>query len=85
MREFDLLNNYPVIKKRYVSKNSRTIKNRIVASYRGKKFYDGKRLTYKNLDIIYNLKGLIKFNRGGERGGVSSGLTLGGTTTPVYS
>lgn len=43
MREFDLLNNYPVIKKRYVSKNSRTIKNRIVASYRGKKFYDGKR------------------------------------------
>ena len=35
--------------------------------------------------IIYNLKGLIKFNRGGERGGVSSGSTLGGTTTLVYS
>jgi len=43
MREFDLLNNYPVLKKRYVSKNSRTIKNRIIASYRKKNFYDGKR------------------------------------------
>ena len=43
MREFDLLSNYPVLKKRYVSKNSRTIKNRIAASYRSKSFYDGKR------------------------------------------
>ena len=43
MREFDLLSNYPVLKKRYVSKNSRTIKNRITASYRSKSFYDGKR------------------------------------------
>ncbi len=43
MREFDLLSNYPILKKRYVSKNSRTIKNRITASYRGKSFYDGKR------------------------------------------
>ena len=43
MREFDLLSDYPVLKKRYVSKNSRTIKNRIIASLRGKSFYDGKR------------------------------------------
>ena len=43
MKEIDLLSNYPVLKKRYVSKNSRTIKNRITASYRDKNFYDGKR------------------------------------------
>jgi ubiquinone/menaquinone biosynthesis C-methylase UbiE len=43
MKEIDLLTNYPVLKKRYVSKNSRTIKNRIIASYRDKNFYDGKR------------------------------------------
>ena len=43
MREFNLLSDYPVLKKRYVSKNSRTIKNRIIASRRGKSFYDGKR------------------------------------------
>jgi ubiquinone/menaquinone biosynthesis C-methylase UbiE len=43
MREFDLLNNYLTLKKRYVSKNTRTIKNRIIASYREKDFYDGKR------------------------------------------
>ena len=43
MREFNLLSDYPVLKKRYVSKNSRTIKNRIIASLRGKNFYDGKR------------------------------------------
>ena len=43
MREFDLLSDYPVLKKRYVSKSSRTIKNRIIASLRGKSFYDGKR------------------------------------------
>jgi len=43
MKEFNLLSDYPVLKKRYVSKNSRTIKNRIIASYRGKSFYDGKR------------------------------------------
>ena len=43
MREIDLLTNYPVLKKRYVSKNSRTIKNRIIASYRDKNFYDGNR------------------------------------------
>ena len=43
MKEIDQLSNYPVLKKRYVSKNSRTIKNRITASYRDKNFYDGKR------------------------------------------
>lgn len=43
MREFDLLSIYPSLKKRYVSKQTRKIENRIVASYRGKKFYDGKR------------------------------------------
>ena len=43
MREFNLLNSYPVLKKRYVSENTRTIKNRIIASYRDKNFYDGKR------------------------------------------
>ena len=43
MREFDLLNIYPNLKSRYVNKNSRTIKNRIIASYKGKEFYDGHR------------------------------------------
>jgi hypothetical protein len=43
MREFDLLNIYPNLKKRYFSKNFRTIKNRITSSYKGKEFYDGKR------------------------------------------
>ena len=43
MREFDLLNIYPNLKNRYVSKNSRTIKNRITASYKSKEFYDGHR------------------------------------------
>ena len=44
MREFDILGKYPQPKKpRIVSKNLRTIQNRIIASYRGKEFYDGKR------------------------------------------
>lgn len=43
MREFNLLYGYPILKSRYVSKNTRTIKNRIVASYREQEFYDGKR------------------------------------------
>ncbi len=43
MKEFDLLSDYPILKKRYVSKNFRTIKSRILASYRGREFYDGKR------------------------------------------
>ena len=52
MREFDLLDIYPNLKKRYFSKNFRTIKNRIISSYKGKEFYDGKRSNgyggYKN-------------------------------------
>jgi hypothetical protein len=43
MREFDLLDIYPNLNKRYFSKNFRTIKNRIISSYKGKEFYDGKR------------------------------------------
>ena len=43
MREFYLLKNYSNLKQRYVGKNLRTVKNRIVASYRGKEFYDGHR------------------------------------------
>ena len=43
MREFNLLKNYSNLKQRYVGKNLRTVKNRIVASYRGKEFYDGNR------------------------------------------
>jgi len=44
MREFDALQGYPEPqKKRSVSANTRTIENRIVASYRGRDFYDGSR------------------------------------------
>tara|TARA_B100000787_G_scaffold76069_1_gene56011 strand:- start:6872 stop:7549 length:678 start_codon:yes stop_codon:yes gene_type:complete len=43
MKEFDLLSIYPSLNKRFVSKNTRKIENRIIASYRGKEFYDGKR------------------------------------------
>lgn len=44
MREFDLLSDYPEPKKkRLVSKNYRTIKNRIIASYRDKNLFDGDR------------------------------------------
>ena len=44
MREINILTNYPGPKKpRVVHKNIRTIKNRIIASYKGKEFYDGKR------------------------------------------
>lgn len=43
MREFDLLNIYPNLKIRYINKNSRTIKNRIIATYKDKEFYDGNR------------------------------------------
>lgn len=43
MREFNLLQNYSSLKLRFVSKNLRTIKNRIIASYKGKEFYDGDR------------------------------------------
>ena len=45
MNRVNLLGNYPNPKnKRYVSENLRTINHRIVASYRGKEFYDGKRI-----------------------------------------
>ena len=43
MREYNLLQNYSSLKLRFVSKNLRTIKNRIIASYKGKEFYDGAR------------------------------------------
>ena len=44
MKEFNLLSDYPKSQsKRYVSENLRTIKHRIVASYRDKEFYDGDR------------------------------------------
>ena len=45
MVKINLLGSYPNPKnKRYVSENLRTIKHRIVASYRDKEFYDGKRI-----------------------------------------
>ena len=45
MKKVNLLGSYPNPKnKRYVSENLRTIKHRIVASYRGKEFYDGRRI-----------------------------------------
>lgn len=44
MREFNALKNYPQPKEpRYVGPHIRTIKNRIAASYRDKRYYDGDR------------------------------------------
>ena len=44
MKRINLLNTYPNPKnRRYVNDKLITIKNRIIASYRGKEFYDGKR------------------------------------------
>ena len=44
MREFDILANYPSPKKpRLVGKDLRSIKNRIIASYQDKDFFDGDR------------------------------------------
>lgn len=43
MKEYDLLSNYKTLKKRLFSKNYRNIKNRILASYKNKEFYDGQR------------------------------------------
>jgi hypothetical protein len=44
MREFDALQGYPEPKnKRVINSDSRTIENRIIASYRGEEFYDGSR------------------------------------------
>ena len=45
MREFDALKGYPTPKqKRYVGQNVRSIKNKITASYRDEKYYDGNRV-----------------------------------------
>lgn len=43
MREFDLLKIYPNIKARLVSKTTRTIRNKIIATRKDKEFYDGDR------------------------------------------
>ena len=44
MRKFNLLNEYPKLNTiRYVGENLRTIRHRIVASYKSKEFYDGNR------------------------------------------
>lgn len=44
MREYNLLEEYPALSKpRFVSKNDRNIKHRIIASYREKDFFDGNR------------------------------------------
>lgn len=44
MREFDALRVYPGPKEpRYAGENIRTIKNRIIASYRDERYYDGER------------------------------------------
>ena len=43
MREFNALKDYPQPKERYVGANIRTIKNRIIASYLDKEYYDGDR------------------------------------------
>jgi len=44
MREFNALQGYPEPKEpRCVGSNVRTIKNKIIASYRGKEYYDGNR------------------------------------------
>ncbi|MBF0385323.1 MAG: methyltransferase domain-containing protein [Candidatus Omnitrophica bacterium] len=43
MREFSVLDGYPQPKARIVGKNIRTIKNKIIASYRDERYYDGDR------------------------------------------
>lgn len=44
MREFNALRDYPQPKEpRYIGPNIRTIKNRIIASYRDERYYDGQR------------------------------------------
>ena len=43
MREFNALKDYPQPKERHVGPGIRTIKSRIIASYRGKEYYDGDR------------------------------------------
>jgi len=45
MREFDALQGYPKPKqRRYVGQDVRSIKNKIIASYRDKEYYDGNRI-----------------------------------------
>ena len=44
MREFDLLKDYSKKTIRKISKNFRTIENKIIATYKDKRFYDGKRM-----------------------------------------
>ena len=64
MNRVNLLGNYPNPKnKRYVSENLRTINHRIVASYRGKEFYDGKRIFGKKYTQTYAefLEGDLKY------------------------
>ena len=62
MKEFDLLGGYPEPKKpRFVNQNLRTIKNRIVASYRGKEFFDGERNDgYGGMDYDGRWKSIAK-------------------------
>ena len=43
MREFNALGAYPQPKERVVGPDVRTIKNKIIASYRDEKYYDGER------------------------------------------
>ena len=43
MREFNALGAYPQPKERIVGSDIRTIKNKIIASYRDERYYDGER------------------------------------------
>ena len=43
MREFNALGVYPQPKERVVGPDIRTIKNKIIASYRDERYYDGER------------------------------------------
>ncbi|SVD49842.1 uncharacterized protein METZ01_LOCUS402696, partial [marine metagenome] len=43
MREFNALGAYPQPKERVVGPDIRTIKNKIIASYRDERYYDGER------------------------------------------
>ena len=43
MREFNALSSYPQPKERVVGPDIRTIKNKIIASYRDERYYDGER------------------------------------------
>ncbi len=43
MREFNALRDYPQPKERIVGKHARTIKSKIIASYRDERYYDGER------------------------------------------